>query len=88
VKDRKPTKPRSFVEHIEDYLTAHVEPGGTMTLEGACKEAERRTKELKTDHYVYQTIACGPDEYIITSRTLKGYSPVHTYFVDGSELES
>jgi hypothetical protein len=59
-----------------------------MTLEFAKKEAERRTRELGTDHYVYQTIHCAADEYIVTGRTLKGYTPVHTFFADGSELES
>jgi hypothetical protein len=59
-----------------------------MTLEFAKKEAERRTEALGTDHYVYQTIGCGPDEYIVTGRTLKGYEPIHTVFTDGSVLES
>jgi hypothetical protein len=59
-----------------------------MTLEAAKKEAERRTVALKIDHYVYQTIGCAPDEYIVTGRTLRGYAPVHTVFTDGSELES
>jgi hypothetical protein len=59
-----------------------------MTLEFAQQEAQRRSKELNRDHYVYQTIGCGPDEYIVTARTLSGYSPVYTIFTDGSELES
>lgn len=39
-----------------------------MTLEFAIKEAQRRTKVLKTNHFVY-AMPYG-DEYIVTAREL------------------
>lgn len=49
-----------------------------MTLEFAKKEAERRTNELGTTHYVIQMLM-SPDGYIVTTSVPRGHSPLYIH---------
>jgi hypothetical protein len=58
-----------------------------MTLEFAETEAQRRTNVLKTTQYVIRSLFDAAS-YMVSTRVPRGQSSVHTYFADGSELET
>jgi hypothetical protein len=58
-----------------------------MTLEFAQTEAQRRTTALKATHYVIRALFDAAS-YMVSTSVPRGQSPVHTYYADGSELET